>query len=79
MSGSDDSGSDSHGAEGLAQLESKLTYLEHTVDVLASELEAQQRETRILHQKLRGLQEQLDSQQRDTGIDDSGDQPPPHY
>ncbi|MBY6205522.1 SlyX family protein [Halomonas denitrificans] len=63
----------------IAQLESKLTFLEHSVDVLSGELEAQQAETRTLLRKLKGLQEQLDSQQRDTGIDDSSDQPPPHY
>lgn len=76
---STDENSGRNGAEGIAQLETKLTYLEHTVEVLAGELEAQQRETRRMHQKLTGLQEQLDSQQRDTGIDESNDQPPPHY
>lgn len=78
MSGSDEQ-SKSGVDDRIAQLETKLTYLEHTVEVLAGELEAQQRETRRMHQKLTGLQEQLDSQQRDTGIDDSADQPPPHY
>lgn len=78
MSGSDEQ-SKGGGDDRIAQLETKLTYLEHTVEVLAGELEAQQRETRRMHQKLTGLQEQLDSQQRDTGIDDSADQPPPHY
>ena len=79
MSSSGDSSNNHTNAEDLAQLETKLTYLEHTVEVLAGELEAQQTETRRLHMKLKGLQEQLDSQQRDTGIDDSADQPPPHY
>jgi len=77
MSGSDEQSKG--GGDRIAQLETKLTYLEHTVEVLAGELEAQQRETRRMHQKLTGLQEQLDSQQRDTGIDESNDQPPPHY
>lgn len=65
--------------EHIAQLESKLTYLEHTVEVLAGELEAQQNETRMLHMKLRGVQEQLESMGRDTGIVGPHDDPPPHY
>lgn len=63
----------------LAQLESKLAFLEHTVEVLSSELETQQSETRMLLKKLQGLQEHLESLGRDTGIGDSPDEPPPHY
>lgn len=63
----------------LEQLESRLTYLEHTVDVLAGELEAQQAETRRLYKNMEALREQLGSLQRDTGINDSTDEPPPHY
>jgi SlyX protein len=63
----------------LAQLESKLAFLEHTVEVLSSELETQQSETRMLLKKLQGLQEHLESLGRDAGIGDSPDEPPPHY
>ncbi|MEE4330123.1 MAG: SlyX family protein [Wenzhouxiangella sp.] len=63
----------------MAQLEAKLAYLEHTVDLLAGELEAQQGETRRLHKKLSGMRDQLESLQRDTGINDQRDEPPPHY
>lgn len=65
--------------ERIAQLESKLTFLEHTVEVLAGELEAQQSETRKMQRRLEGLQEQLESQGRDTGIGGEQDEPPPHY
>ncbi|NKI34008.1 SlyX family protein [Wenzhouxiangella sp. XN79A] len=77
------SSSDTPAGEGrddrLAQLESKLTFLEHTVDVLSGELEAQQGHTRRLQKTLEGLREQLGSLQRDTGISDQPDEPPPHY
>ncbi len=63
----------------IDQLESKLTFLEHTVEVLAGELEAQQAETRRLHKHIEALREQLGSLQRDTGISASQDEPPPHY
>jgi uncharacterized coiled-coil protein SlyX len=63
----------------MAQLESRLAFLEHTVDVLSGELEAQQNETRVLRKTIEGLREQLDSLQRDTGIDSHHDEPPPHY
>ena len=63
----------------LDRLESRLTFLEHTVDVLAGELEAQQGHTHRLQKTLEGLREQLGSLQRDTGISDSPDEPPPHY
>lgn len=63
----------------MTQLEARLAYLEHTVDILADELEAQQGETRSLRKKLTGLQDQLESLQRDTGINDQQDEPPPHY
>ena len=63
----------------LTQLESKLSFLEHTIEVLSGELEAQQTETRRLGKKLEGLQEQLGSVHRDTGINDQPDEPPPHY
>lgn len=87
MSVSDDSAgnqlvNDSVGNDGnerLAPLESKLAFLEHTVDVLAGELEAQQKETRRLHRLLERLQQQLESLQSDTTIDDQHDERPPHY
>src|SRR6056297_2777859 len=71
----DESGDDNR----ITQLESRLAFLENTIDVLAGELEAQQGETRMLHKKLVGLHQQLESQQRDTGIGDQPDEPPPHY
>lgn len=63
----------------MAQLESKFAFLEHSVDVLAGEVEAQQNETRMLRKKLDELLEQFDSLQRDTGIDAPQDERPPHY
>jgi len=63
----------------LTQLESKLSFLEHTVEVLSSELETQQIETRQLRKKIEGLQEQLGSLHRDTGVNEQQDEPPPHY
>lgn len=70
---------DNPGDDRLTQLESKLSFLEHTVEVLSSELETQQNETRVLNKKLEGLQEQLGSLHRDTGVSDQQDEPPPHY
>ncbi|MEN1728444.1 MAG: SlyX family protein [Pseudomonadota bacterium] len=75
MSASDDQNNNDR----LEQLESKLAFLEHTVDVLSGELEAQQNETGSLHKKLNELQEQIESLQRDTGIGDGHDEIPPHY
>jgi SlyX. len=63
----------------LTQLESKLSFLEQTVEVLSSELETQQNETRQLRKRIEGLQEQLGSLHRDTGISEQQDDPPPHY
>jgi uncharacterized coiled-coil protein SlyX len=75
MNVSDDDGGDSR----VDHLESRLAFLEHTVDVLSGELESQQKDNRMLHKKIEGLQEQLESVQRDTGVDGSQDEPPPHY
>ncbi|AKS41751.1 SlyX family protein [Wenzhouxiangella marina] len=66
-------------ADRMAQLESKLAFLEHTVDVLAGELESQQNEARILHRKLDALHRQLESLQDETGIEGQADERPPHY
>jgi uncharacterized coiled-coil protein SlyX len=65
--------------ESVIELESKLAYLERTVEVLADELQAQQSETRLLRTKLAAMQEQLTSLKRDSGVSDLPDQPPPHY
>jgi len=70
---------DDQGDDRLTQLESKLSFLEHTVEVLSSELETQQIETRQLNKKIAGLQEQLGSLHRDTGVSEQQDEPPPHY
>ena len=70
---------DDQGDDRLTQLESKLSFLEHTVEVLSSELETQQIETRQLRKKIEGLQEQLGSLHRDTGVSEQQDEPPPHY
>jgi len=78
MSISDDHDADQHNGR-LAQLESKLTFLEHTGEILAGAPEAQQSATQILNRTPEGLQEQLGSLQRDTGISDRPDEPPPHY
>jgi len=79
MSISDERAGGRAGNDHMTQLESKLAFLEHTVDVLAAELEAQQNETRTLNKKLQGLQQQVESQQRDTGIDEPQNELPPHY
>jgi SlyX protein len=65
--------------ERLEPLESRLAFLEHTVDVLSSEVQAQQRETRMLTSQLEGLREKLESLQHDAGSDHPQDEPPPHY
>jgi uncharacterized coiled-coil protein SlyX len=70
---------DEPGDDRMTQLESKLSFLEHTVEVLSGELEAQQNETRQLNKKIEGLQEQIGSLHRDTGVSGQQDEPPPHY
>ena len=79
MNRSDDSTDEQRDHDRMTQLESRLAFLEHTVDVLGGELEAQQNESRALRKALGGLQEQLEGLQRDTGIDDAQNDPPPHY
>lgn len=71
---------DSHADEArIANLESKLAFLEHTVDSLADELGAQQSETRMLLKQLEELRRQLESVQNDPGISGQHDERPPHY
>jgi SlyX protein len=70
---------DEPGDDRMTQLESKLSFLEHTVEVLSGELETQQTETRQLNKKIEGLQEQLGSLQRDPGVSEHQHEPPPHY
>lgn len=63
----------------LEQVESRLAFLEHSIDAIAGEVEAQQSEMRRLSKLLQGLEDQLDSLRRETGADPSQDEPPPHY
>ena len=70
----------SRSEDGMTQLETKLAFLEDTVEVLAGELEAQQNETRTLNKKLVRLMEQLEGLQHDAGVGEGQDEPPPpHY
>jgi len=70
----------SRSEDGMTQLETKLAFLEDTVEVLAGELEAQQNETRTLNKKLVRLMEQLEGLQHDSGVGEGQHEPPPpHY
>lgn len=63
----------------LAELESKLAFLEHTVDGLAEELGTQQSETGMLIKQLEELRRQLENVSKDSGISGEHDERPPHY
>lgn len=63
----------------LEELESKLAFLEHTVDGLAEELGTQQSETGMLIKQLEELRRQLENNSSDPGINGQHDERPPHY